>query len=80
MTQTDKPSLDSPEIKCVYSTVNRDEKHFDEQSEKSVDTLTNSPTPGRLTVSAVFDHSPQPSFEDWSKQTSELVEILSIGK
>jgi len=69
----------SPEIRCVFSTVNRDEEHFDERSEKSVETLMNSPTPGMLAVSAVFDHSSQPSFADWSKQTSELIEIISTG-
>jgi len=77
MTQTDD-SLESPELKCVFSTVNRDELRFDQQSEKSVETLTNSPTPGRLAVSAVFDHSsPEPNFEDWNRQTSELVEVIS---
>lgn len=43
-----------------------------------METLTNSPSPGRLAVSAVFDHSsPEPNFEDWNRQTSDLVKVIS---
>lgn len=66
----------SIEVRCVFSSLEQETSAFDRSSQESVETLTNSPSPNAVQTS-MYDHSPVPTFEDWSKQAEELITILS---
>jgi len=70
MTQTDQET----ETRCVYSSLSPQLKSFDEKSHDSIETLTN---PDTALQESMYDHSPQPTFDDWSRQAADLLEMFS---